>query len=233
MIEVMKSNDYEYLGLHPILDSNLQVNAMAINDKSLTFDLSDNLYVNSNQEALDIFEMFSYVFCNGDIEKVNLKIDGNDISTLPNSTVPASCITNQLGINNFEASTNYIYKTTPVVVYNTETINNKEYYVPVTKRIETNENDIDTKVSIMLNEMDYDKPLSLVDQCSLQDGTLSIHLAANILNDNESIDNTLYNRIVKSASHLENVKKVSLFVDNQEIDPVQDVNGEVDNRIKM
>ena len=39
----------------------------------------------------------------------------------------------------------------------------------------------------MLNEMDYDKPLSLVDQCSLQDGTLSIHLAANILNDNESI----------------------------------------------
>ena len=233
MIEVMKSNDYEYLGLHPILDSNLQVKAMAINDKSLTFDLSDNLYVNSNQEALDIFEMFSYVFCNGDIEKVNLKIDGNDISTLPNSTVPASCITNQLGINNFEASTNYIYKTTPVVVYNTETINNKEYYVPVTKRIETNENDIDTKVSIMLNEMDYDKPLSLVDQCSLQDGTLSIHLAANILNDNESIDNTLYNRIVKSASHLENVKKVSLFVDNQEIDPVQDVNGEVDNRIKM
>lgn len=160
MIEVMKSNDYEYLGLHPILDSNLQVNAMAINDKSLTFDLSDNLYVNSNQEALDIFEMFSYVFCNRDIEKVNLKIDGNDISTLPNSTVPASCITNQLGINNFEASTNYIYKTTPVVVYNTETINNKEYYVPVTKRIETNENDIDTKVSIMLNEMDYD--LSLI-----------------------------------------------------------------------
>ena len=181
----------------------------------------------------DILKNDSYETTIRKIEKVNLKIDGNDISTLPNSTVPASCITNQLGINNFEASTNYIYKTTPVVVYNTETINNKEYYVPVTKRIETNENDIDTKVSIMLNEMDYDKPLSLVDQCSLQDGTLSIHLAANILNDNESIDNTLYNRIVKSASHLENVKKVSLFVDNQEIDPVQDVNGEVDNRIKM
>ena len=68
MIEVMKSKDYEYLGLHPILDSNLQVNAMAINDKSLTFDFSDNLYVNNNQEALDIFEMLSYVFCVGEIE---------------------------------------------------------------------------------------------------------------------------------------------------------------------
>lgn len=233
MIEVMKSSDYEYLGLHPILDSNLQVNAMAINDKSLTFDFSDNLYVENNQEALDIFEMFSYVFCLEDIEKVNLKIDGNDIKTLANSTVPASCITSQLGINNFEATTNYIYKTTPVVVYNTKTINNREYYVPITKRIETNESDIDTKVSLMLNEMDYDKPLSLVQQCSLQEGILSIHLAANVLNDNESIDNTLYNRIIKSASHLENVKKVSLYVDDQEIAPVQDVNGEVDNRIKM
>lgn len=233
MIEVMKSKDYEYLGLHPVLDSNLQVNAMVINDKSLTFDLSDHLYVNNNQEALDIFETFAYVFCNDNIEKVNLKIDGNDISELPNSTVPASCITNKLGINNFEASTNYIYKTTPVVVYNTQTINNKEYYVPVTKRIETNESDIDTKVSLMLSQMDYDVPLTLVQQCTVNDGTLSIHLASNILNDNESIDNTLYNRIVKSASHLDDVKNVSIYVDDQEIDPVEDVNGEVDNRIKM
>lgn len=233
MIEVMKSKDYEYLGLHPILDSNLQVNAMAMNEKSLTFDFSDNLYVNNNQEALDIFEMFSYVFCVNGIEKVNLKIDGNDISELPNSTVPASCITNRLGINNFESSTNYLYKTTPVVVYNTQTINNQEYYVPVTKRVETTESDIDTKVSIMLKQMEYEQPLSLVQQCSLNEGTLQIHLASNILNDNESIDNTLYNRIVKSASHLENVEKVLLFIDDQEITPVEDVNGEVDNRIKM
>ncbi|MFQ8705367.1 MAG: hypothetical protein ACLR9T_04830 [Thomasclavelia sp.] len=233
MIEVMKSKDYEYLGLHPILDSNLQVNAMAINDKSLTFDFSDNLYVNNNQEALDIFEMLSYVFCVGEIEKVNIKIDGNDISELPNSTVPVSCITNRLGINNFESSTNYLYKTTPVVVYNTQTINNQEYYVPVTKRVETTDSDIDTKVSIMLKQMEYEQPLSLVQQCSLNEGTLQIHLASNILNDNESIDNTLYNRIVKSASHLEDVEKVSLFIDDQEIAPVEDVNGEVDNRIKI
>lgn len=233
MIEIMKSKDYEYLGLHPILDSNLQVNAMAINDKSLTFDFSDNLYVNNNQEALDIFEMLSYVFCVGNIEKVNLKIDGNDVSELPNSTVPVSCITNRLGINNFEASTNYLYKTTPVVVYNTQMINNQEYYVPITKRVETADSDIDTKVSIMLKQMEYEQPLSLVEQCTLQDGNLQIHLASNILNDNESIDNTLYNRIVKSASHLENVEKVSLFIDEQEIEPVEDVNGDVDNRIKI
>ncbi len=85
----------------------------------------------------------------------------------------------------------------------------------------------------MLKQMEYEQPLSLVQQCSLNEGTLQIHLASNILNDNESIDNTLYNRIVKSASHLENVEKVLLFIDDQEIAPVEDVNGEVDNRIKM
>ena len=233
MIEVMKSTDYEYLGLYPILDSNLQVNAISLNENSLTFDLSDYLYVNNNQEALDILEMFSYVFCVDGVEKVNLKINGNDISEIPNSTIPTSCITDNLGINNFESSTNYIYKTTPVVVYNTKKINNKEYYVPITKRVETNATDIDTKVALMLEEIEYDKPLSLVDSCSLQEGVLTIHLAPNILNDNESIDNTLYNRIVKSANHLDNVESVSIFIDDQEILPVEDVNGEVDNRIKI
>ncbi len=233
MIEVMKSTDYEYLGLYPILDSNLQVNAISLNENSLTFDLSDHLYVNNNQEALDILEMFSYVFCVDGVEKVNLKINGNDISEIPNSTIPTSCITDNLGINNFESSTNYIYKTTPVVVYNTKKINNKEYYVPITKRVETNATDIDTKVALMLEEIEYDKPLSLVDSCSLQEGVLTIHLAPNILNDNESIDNTLYNRIVKSANHLDNVESVSVFIDDQEILPVEDVNGEVDNRIKI
>ena len=233
MIEVMKTPDYEYLGLYPILDSNLQVNAISLNENSLTFDLSDHLYVNNNQEALDILEMFSYVFCVDGVEKVNLKINGNDISEIPNSTIPTSCITDNLGINNFESSTNYIYKTTPVVVYNTKKINNKEYYVPITKRVETNATDIDTKVALMLEEIEYDKPLSLVDSCALQEGVLTIHLAPNILNDNESIDNTLYNRIVKSANHLDNVESVSIFIDDQEISPVEDVNGEVDNRIKI
>lgn len=233
MIEVMKSTDYEYLGLYPILDSNLQVNAISLNENSLTFDLSDHLYVNNNQEALDILEMFSYVFCVDGVKKVNLKINGNDISEIPNSTIPTSCITDNLGINNFESSTNYIYKTTPVVVYNTKKINNREYYVPITKRVETNATDIDTKVALMLEEIEYDKPLSLVDSCSLQEGVLTIHLAPNILNDNESIDNTLYNRIVKSANHLDNVESVSIFIDDQEILPVEDVNGEVDNRIKI
>lgn len=233
MIEVMKSTDYEYLGLYPILDSNLQVNAISLNENSLTFDLSDHLYVNNNQEALDILEMFSYVFCVDGVKKVNLKINGNDISEIPNSTIPTSCITDNLGINNFESSTNYIYKTTPVVVYNTKKINNKEYYVPITKRVETNATDIDTKVALMLEEIEYDKPLSLVDSCSLQEGVLTIHLAPNILNDNESIDNTLYNRIVKSANHLDNVESVSIFIDDQEILPVEDVNGEVGNRIKI
>ena len=90
-----------------------------------------------------------------------------------------------------------------------------------------------TKVKLVLEEIEYGKPLSLVDSCSLQEGVLTIHLAPNILNDNESIDNTLYNRIVKSANHLDNVESVSIFIDDQEILPVEDVNGEVDNQIKI
>ena len=85
----------------------------------------------------------------------------------------------------------------------------------------------------MLKEIEFEQPLTLVQQCSLNEGNLNIYLASNILNDNESIDNNLYNQIVKSASHLENVKNVSLYIDGQKIMPVEDVNGKVDNRIKI
>ena len=85
----------------------------------------------------------------------------------------------------------------------------------------------------MLKEIEFEQPLTLVQQCSLNEGNLNIYLASNILNDNESIDNNLYNQIVKSASHLENVKNVSLYIDGQKIMPIEDVNGKVDNRIKI
>lgn len=233
MLEVMKSTDYEYLGLYPVLDANLEVNALTISEHALTFDLSNHLNVKDNQEALDIFELFAYVFCNDEIEKVNLKIDGQDVTTLTNSTIPATCITNRLGINNFETTTNYLYKTTPVVVYEIKTINNQDYYVPITKRVETAKNDIDSKVAIVLNEIDYEKPLTIVKQSVLKDGKLSIHLSSSILNDNESIDHTLYQQIVKSVEKLENVKEVSIYIDEQMIEPIEDVNGEMDNRIKI
>ena len=54
-----------------------------------------------------------------------MKIDGKAVSSFENTTIPLSCITPNLGINNFETSTFDLYQTSSVLVYNEKEIAGK------------------------------------------------------------------------------------------------------------
>lgn len=233
MLYLMQSNDFEDIGLYPVFSDKLEINKMEIVDSTLIFDFNDNLYVNNNQEALDIFETLSFVFCRDQIENIELKIDGNDITFLPNSTIPTSCLTKQLGINNFDADTNNIYKTVPVVVYNQQTIKGKTYYIPTTTRIEVDNNDLDKQVSLLLEKLEYDKPIRLIDNSSLENGILKVNIDSNILFGNETIDSTLYQQLILSLSSINGVREVSILIDNEVIVPTNNVGSEINNRVKI
>lgn len=66
----------------------------------------------------------------------------------------------------------------------------------------------------MLEEIESAKQFTLVSSYSVPEAVLTIHLVPNILNDNESIDNTLYNRIVKFIVHFDKVKNILIFIDS-------------------
>lgn len=233
MLHLMQSNDYKDKGLYPLLPKDLEVNGMEIENKILTIDFNDSLNATSNEDALDILEGLSYTFCGDEVDSIHLKIDGKDISNIPNSTIPTACMSKNLGINNFESDTNNIYRTVPVVVYNQKTIEGTKYYVPVTMRVESEPSDLNNQVSLLLNKIDYQEPVELVNEIQLQDGILQVSVGSNILLDNETIDSALYERLVKSLNSLPGVEKVSIYVDNQEQNPTTDVSSEINNRIKM
>ncbi|MFV0395807.1 MAG: GerMN domain-containing protein [Coprobacillaceae bacterium] len=233
MLYLMQSNEYEDIGLYPLLSSDLEVNAMQIDAKSLTFDFNDELVANSNEDALDILEGLSYTFCHNGIEQIKFKINGEEISYLPNSTIPISCSTYLLGINNFESDSLNIHRTIPVIVYNQQTINDRTYYVPITTRIEVENQDVNTQVSLLLDKIEYQEPVSLTEEISLEEGAMKVSLASNILLDNENIDQTLYQQLVKSLESIDGVQSVTLYVDDQEIVPTTDESNQVNNRIKL
>lgn len=104
IIETMKSKDFTQLGLYPIFNKKLELNALIMESNQLTFDFTNNFKVSNNQQALDICEALSYLFCKDGISKINMKIDGKAVSSFENTTIPLSCITPNLGINNFETS---------------------------------------------------------------------------------------------------------------------------------
>ena len=168
----MKSKDFTQLGLYPIFNKKLELNALIMESNQLTFDFTNNFKVSNNQQALDICEALSYLFCKDGISKINMKIDGKAVSSFENTTIPLSCITPNLGINNFETSTFDLYQTSSVLVYNEKEIAGKHNYIPTTTRIQNTNQTIDQKVSLLLDHFENNTKVETTKKSQLNDGLL-------------------------------------------------------------
>ena len=233
IIETMKSKDFTHLGLYPIFNKKLELNALIMESNQLTFDFTNNFKVSNNQQALDICEALSYLFCKDGISKINMKIDGKAVSSFENTTIPLSCITPNLGINNFETSTFDLYQTSSVLVYNEKEIAGKTYYIPTTTRIQNTNQTIDQKVSLLLNHFENNTKVETTKKSQLNDGLLSIYLSSRILDNSENISPTLYSRLEKSFLSLPDVSSVHIYINNELIQEDQNVSTSIDNIVQI
>lgn len=233
IIETMKSTDFTQLGLYPIFNKNLELNALIMESNQLTFDFTNNFKVSNNQQALDICEALSYLFCKDGISKINMKIDGKAVSSFENTTIPLSCMTPNLGINNFETSTFDLYQTSSVLVYNEKEIAGKTYYIPTTTRIQNTNQSIDQKVSLLLDHFENNTKIETTKKSQLNDGLLSIYLSSRILDNSENISPTLYSRLEKSFLSLPDVSSVHIYINNELIQEDQNVSTSIDNIVQI
>ena len=233
IIETMKSKDFTQLGLYPIFNKKLELNALIMESNQLTFDFTNNFKVSNNQQALDICEALSYLFCKDGISKINMKIDGKAVSSFENTTIPLSCITPNLGINNFETSTFDLYQTSSVLVYNEKELAGKKYYIPTTTRIQNTNQTIDQKVSLLLDHFENNTKVETTKKSQLNDGLLSIYLSSRILDNSENISPTLYSRLEKSFLSLPDVSSVHIYINNELIQEDQNVSTSIDNIVQI
>ena len=233
VIETMKSKDFTQLGLYPIFNKKLELNALIMESNQLTFDFTNNFKVSNNQQALDICEALSYLFCKDGISKINMKIDGKAVSSFENTTIPLSCITPNLGINNFETSTFDLYQTSSVLVYNEKESAGKTYYIPTTTRIQNTNQTIDQKVSLLLDHFENNTKVETTKKSQLNDGLLSIYLSSRILDNSENISPTLYSRLEKSFLSLPDVSSVHIYINNELIQEDQNVSTSIDNIVQI
>ena len=233
VIETMKSKDFTQLGLYPIFNKKLELNALIMESNQLTFDFTNNFKISNNQQALDICEALSYLFCKDSISKINMKIDGKAVSSFENTTIPLSCITPNLGINNFETSTFDLYQTSSVLVYNEKEIAGKTYYIPTTTRIQNTNQTIDQKVSLLLDHFENNTKVETTKKSQLNDGLLSIYLSSRILDNSENISPTLYSRLEKSFLSLPDVSSVHIYINNELIQEDQNVSTSIDNIVQI
>ena len=216
IIETMKSKDFTQLGLYPIFNKKLELNALIMESNQLTFDFTNNFKVSNNQQALDICEALSYLFCKDGISKINMKIDGKAVSSFENTT-----------------STFDLYQTSSVLVYNEKEIAGKTYYIPTTTRIQNTNQTIDQKVSLLLDHFENNTKVETTKKSQLNDGLLSIYLSSRILDNSENISPTLYSRLEKSFLSLPDVSSVHIYINNELIQEDQNVSTSIDNIVQI
>lgn len=209
-IDMMKSNELSSQGLYPLFSEELKVNHVDLTDSVLTIDFNDQLYANG--DGLDIIEALSFTLCDyEEVESLHLQINGEDITNIPNSDISVSYIQSSIGLNNFDETDTLLHHTYPVMIYHIKTINNRDYFVPITTRI--NEKDtIYHQVCTILNLIDSE--IECID-ASLNDGTLKITLDSSILLEDGTIDKNLFDQLSLSFSSIESVDEVDLIVDNE------------------
>lgn len=211
-VNLMKSHELESYGLYPVLSENLEVESVDVQKDVLTVSFNDELY--SKQDALNILETLTYTLTDYDqIRQLKIQIEGQDISYLPNSSIPLSSLTKELGLNNFQETSYLLHETIPVMAYQEKTIHQYSYYVPTTFRI--NENDsLKTQVQTILSYVQG--KIHLID-AKLENNVLTVELDSNILLDNERIDQTLEDLIVLSLSTLKGVDDVHIKINDEDV----------------
>lgn len=210
-ITFMQTDDLIAYGLYPVLNEQLKIQDVYIENEVLTVDFNNELY---NSHPLDILEALTYTLTDYyGVQQLQLTIDGEYIQYLPNSNIPLSSLTKDLGLNNFEETSALLHQTIPVMVYQNKTIQDFQFYVPTTIRIDETES-LFSQVQTILNYVE--SKIHLLD-VQLQDHTLTIELDSNILLDNETIDKTLEDLIVLSLSSLKNVENVNIQVNGEDV----------------
>ena len=150
IINELSINNKKYLPLKGIIPSNTKLNNIDLNDNTLTIDFSNDLLkVNKHLEEKVIESIVYSLLELKEIDNVKISIDGKQLTKLEknNKTLPV-LLDNSFGINK-TYDINKINDIEKVVIYYVFNEKEKDYYVPVTKYI----NSHDSKVKIIIDSL--------------------------------------------------------------------------------
>lgn len=215
-------------GFRSLIPSGTEVIDLSLEDKVLTINFSKELLDISDKYEEKMIEALVYSLTSIEgIDRVIIKVEGEVLSKLPISgkLLPA-VLDKSYGINKSYdlISTNNVESYT---VYYVSNFNDNEYYVPVTKYVNTTKQD---KIKVIIDElatspiyetnlMSYlSSNVSLIDY-TLSDNLLSLNFNDYILSDSANdkiLEEVIYTISLSVMDNFE-VEEVAILVNNEEI----------------
>lgn len=149
IIDNLKMNNI-FGELKGLLPNDTVINNYNVKDGILYLDFNSSIF-NVNPEIEEkVIESLVYSFLNfKELKGIKISINGKSLSSLPQSKVPIKeILTSDFGINK-EYSLNSLKNIQKVVLYYYENIDENEYYVPITKYL----NSEDEKIKIIIDNL--------------------------------------------------------------------------------
>lgn len=216
-------------GFRSVIPPGTSVLGLTLEDNVLTIDFSKELLDIAEKEEKKMIEAIVYTLTSIDgIDKVIIKVEGEVLSNLPNSKENLPTVLDRsYGINKTYdlVTTNNIESYT---VYYVNNYNDEEYYVPITKYVNGNGDDL---IKVIIKELSsspiYETNLmsylnaeaSLLDY-EYTDNNLKLNFNELLLNgiDNKNILEEVIYTISLSANDLyDDLEMVSFYVNNEEV----------------
>lgn len=216
-------------GFRSVIPPGTSVLGLTLEDNVLTIDFSKELLDIAEKEEKKMIEAIVYTLTSIDgINKVIIKVEGEVLSNLPNSKENLPTVLDRsYGINKTYdlVTTNNIESYT---VYYVNNYNDEEYYVPITKYVNGNGDDL---IKVIIKELSsspiYETNLMsyLNAEVSLlgyeyTDNNLKLNFNELLLNgiDNKNILEEVIYTISLSANDLyDDLEMVSFYVNNEEV----------------
>lgn len=212
VIKNLYTSNSKYHNLKGLIPSNTKINSINFNNDTLIIDFSsDLLKVRKNLEEKVIESIVYSLLELKEVKNIQIKIDGNILNKLEKSNITLpNILDNSLGINKNYAI-NSIKDVKSVVLYYVFNNDYKDYYVPVTKYV----NSKNSKIKIIIDSLkgSYTSSTNLKSYLNSKTDILNYNLdeevltiTFNTLNDSnlESVTYTLACSIFNSTE----IKKV-------------------------
>ncbi len=150
VINSLKVGNKHYSGLKGLIPNNTKINNINLENNILTIDFNNSLLnVNENLEEKIIESLVYSLLSFKEIQGIKITINGQELNSLPKSGIRLNDIlTKDFGINK-EYSITSMNDIQKVTLYYYEEKDNINYYVPVTKYI----NSHDDKIKVIIDNL--------------------------------------------------------------------------------
>ncbi|PYZ93957.1 sporulation protein [Salipaludibacillus keqinensis] len=214
-------------GFQAVLPPETEVLGVKVKNGVATIDLNESFTDYHPSQEMQILQSITWTLTQEEeVDRVKLSINGEELAAMPQNDTPiGEGYTRGHGINLEVNDQADLVSTSPVVVYFLSQTDDQTYYVPVTRRVDQQDDLYEAVINELLEGPSYTSQLltdfrqevALIEEPDLDNGTLTLNFNEALLSQLQgtAISENVLNMLVLSLTEQEEIESVSLMVDSE------------------